>query len=91
MPLILGTWEAEVRRIVVQGRPARAKLVRPDSTNSLVWWYKPDMAATVGSTKQENCTLRKPGKKARHSKITREKMARGMAQAVECLPSKHKA
>jgi hypothetical protein len=53
---------------------------------SWMWWYTPVIPATQGSVKYED---HGSGKKwDAISKITRAKKARGVAQMIECLPSK---
>jgi hypothetical protein len=95
MPVILATWEAEIRRIT-GSRPAwTKKLARPPpiSTNKLgivVHSYRPSYTGGIG---------RRISIQAGHgwgklrdsiSKITKAKRAGGEAQVVEHLPSKHK-
>jgi hypothetical protein len=41
MLLILITWEAEIRRIVVQAQPRQIDYGEPISISSWVWWLTP--------------------------------------------------
>jgi ArsR family metal-binding transcriptional regulator len=92
MPIILATWEAEIRRIMVQVQ-SRQK----DRVTSIPMEKKLGMAvhtchpSNCGKCNVKDCSefsLSKKKKCDPTSKITQAKRARGMAQVVEHLPNK---
>jgi hypothetical protein len=53
MPVILATWEAEIRKIAVRDQPGQKSSWDSIPTEkSWMWWCTPVIPATVGSIKQ---------------------------------------
>jgi hypothetical protein len=52
--VILGTWEAEIRRIANQGQPGQKTWQDPISTNIWAQWCTPATPAMTGSPKQQD-------------------------------------
>jgi hypothetical protein len=48
-PVILSTWEVEIRRIIVQSQPGQKVLETSISTKGWVQWYVPVIPASQGS------------------------------------------
>jgi hypothetical protein len=64
-PIILGAWEADIGRIMVQGEPRVKSSQDPISTNCWAWWCAPVIPAMAGSVNRRIVDWGSWGKKAR--------------------------
>jgi hypothetical protein len=66
MPVILPTWEAEIRRITVSCQPEQKHLQNSISLKkSWAWWCSPVILATAGSLKHKGGYPGLPSQKVR--------------------------
>jgi hypothetical protein len=55
MPVILATWEAEMRKNMFQGQQAKSQFDPLMLTNSWVWWLTPVIPNYIGGCDWEDC------------------------------------
>jgi hypothetical protein len=57
MPVILATWEVEIRSMAVQGVPGQKVLETPISTNGCLWWCTchPSYEGSINSIVVQGC------------------------------------
>jgi hypothetical protein len=87
-PVILATWEAEIRRVIVRGQPGLKVLKIPSSNKSWVRWRVPVTPVTWGSTNRMITVQAGLGiKQDPISKVTNTKMSARVFKMVVDHPT----